>query len=241
MIRLNKTQIDWFSHAEPKERDIFLAGGEAGAIELTGFDGEIKVWAPAIRGHIVGEPKTSIEEAKEYARHRLGPLQARAVLYGSQLDEHALGIDGWNGNAYQQAQNEQLKLGKIIHLGSALAQCEDSLTEELETTLTSIIGQNRVQLEHHLPLWMLDPEDEDPETGPRAFIEACARDQSYGFLVEAVTPVPQMFYQNFEEGIGDWSYTARYWFYDETIERIWEQARAWRVAYMDRKRQEAMQ
>ncbi|AMO55968.1 hypothetical protein GZ77_07310 [Endozoicomonas montiporae] len=220
---------------------MFLAAGEAGAIELMGFDGEIKVFAPTIRGQIIGEPKTCRKEAESHARHRLGPLQARALLYGTRLDEHALGIDGWNGKSHGQAKEEQLQLGQIIHLGSVLAQYEDRLDRELERTLTGITGQNRVQLEHHLPLWLLDPEEEDPETGSKAFLEACARDQSYGLLVEAITPVPQVFLDDYKVSVGDWSYTARYWFYDETIERIWEQARAWRVAYMDRKRQEAMQ
>ncbi|WP_257293665.1 hypothetical protein [Endozoicomonas sp. YOMI1] len=237
--RLNKQQIDWFKDATARERDTFLAKGEAGAIELLDADGMMKVYAPAIRGHIIGEPKASFDEARHYAEVRLHPLQIRANLNGEPVDEHALGITGFHGEFVQQAREENLRFKQIIHLGSELAHCNGLLPAHLLETLQSIVGENREQLQEHLPLFLLDEEEEDGHVGQLGFNDSVAKDQAYGFLVCAETPVPQVF--NREQAIGDWDYTATWWFYDETIERIWAQARAWCQAYLVRRREVALQ
>ncbi|WP_067517718.1 hypothetical protein [Endozoicomonas ascidiicola] len=236
MQRLSKKQINWFKSATAKERDSFLAHGEAGAIELLDANGMMKVYAPAIRGHIVGEPKPSREEATHYAEVRLHPLQVRAVLNDVRLDEKALGIEGFHSLFVQQARGDFLKLETIL---PELAHCEQTLPVTLLLELQSIIGENRKELEEYLPLWLLDEEEETPEQGQKNFLDVITRDQVFGFLVYATTPIPQVF--NGQEVHGTWDYTTGWWFYDETIERIWAQARAWRKAYLERKRQVAFE
>ena len=238
MRRLNKQQINWFKNATSRQRDAFLAKGDPGAIELLDAEGLKKVYAPTIRGVIIGEPKASFDEACDYAEVRLLPLQIRA-LSGEQVDEHALGIDGFHSQFVQQARGELLKLEHIIHLGSELAHCEQIIPDRLLQNLQSIVGENRSALEEYLPLWLLDEEEEDTEQGQKHFLDVIARDQVFGFLAYATTPIPMVF--NGQDVHGSWTYTTGWWFYDETIERIWSQARAWRKAYLCRTHQAALQ
>ena len=219
MKKINKTQIDGFDCEKPKEKDIFLSGEEQKDIQIIGSDGEVKICSPAIGEH----------EAIKYARLKLG-------LFG----EIVFGIYGCDGNIFNHKQKEHLKIGKNICLGTELAHCEKCLTAELETILTGIVGVNRVEIENHLPLWMLDTEEEGPETGVKGFIDFCSKKQYFGLLVEAITPVPLLFFSNSGFFAGDWNYTAHHWFYDESIDRIWEKAQAWRVAYINRCIKEAM-
>jgi hypothetical protein len=217
--RLTDKQVAWLKQATPEQVEAFIVQGDPDSVTLYNFTTHEETHAPTLRGlRLSGSYKTEQE------------AYAEAVSFKKKLQAKDLpALDTSDGSVHHQnarvmGEADQAGLGTclevVFHLGTmwpcdvgSFDSFKDKFLDDLDMAVKDL-GKS-MGLKKSLLAYAKEVGDYE------AFREFCFDNGLHGFLAQARTPVRH------EQGHFSWGRTTSKWFYAETFEDLWAQARKW--------------